>query len=254
MDNHKASDTPSRRPAGFVDFAPDQVRRFWKAVSVEPDGQGWAVRLDGKMPKSPAGHSLVLPTQAAAQLAAEEWARQGDVLIPATMPATRLAFTAIDRVREVREAVADEITAYAGSDAICYLAETPDTLVERQAREWTPWRDWAERELGCVLVPVAGIVHRSQADEALAAVKAHALKLDDYALTGLAMATPLLGSAVLAFAVQRGALSGAEAFDLSRLDEAFTEERWGVDAEAAERAEGLRAEAVMLERWFAALR
>ena len=248
------ADTPSKRPTGFVDFAPDQVRRFWKTVSVEPDGQGWAVRLDGKMPKSPAGHSLVLPTRAAAQLVAEEWAAQGDVLIPATMPATRLAFTAIDRVREVREAVADEITAYAGSDVICYLADTPDTLVARQARDWTPWRDWAERDLGCVLAPVAGVVHRPQADEALAAVRKQALALDDYALTGLAMATPLLGSAVLAFAVQRGALSGAEAFDLSRLDEAFTEERWGVDAEAAERTEGLRAEAVMLERWFAALR
>ena len=248
------ADTPSRRPTGFVEFAPDQVRRFWKTVSVEPDGQGWAVRLDGKTPKSPAGHSLVLPTKGSAQIVAEEWAGQGEVLIPATMPATRLAFTAIDRVREVREAVADEITAYAGSDVICYLADTPDTLVERQAQDWTPWRDWAERELRCVLVPVAGIVHRSQADDALAAVREAALKLDDYALTGLAMATPLLGSAVLAFAVQRGALSGSEAFDLSRLDEAFTEDRWGVDAEAAERAEGLRAEAVMLERWFAALR
>ena len=248
------ADTPSKRPTGFVEFAPDQVRRFWKTVSVEPDGQGWAVRLDGKMPKSPAGHSLVLPTQAAAQLVAGEWAGQGDVLIPATMPATRLAFTAIDRVREVREAVADEITAYAGSDVTCYLAETPGTLVERQARDWTPWRDWAERELGCVLIPVAGILHRPQAEGALAAVRKQALTLDDYALTGLAMATPLFGSAVLAFAVQRGALSGAEAFDLSRLDEAFTEERWGVDAEAAERTEGLRAEAVMLERWFAALR
>ena len=248
------ADTPSKRPTGFVEFAPDQVRRFWKTVSVEPDGQGWAVRLDGKTPKSPAGHSLVLPTQAAAQVVAEEWAGQGEVLIPATMPATRLAFTAIDRVREVREAVADEITAYAGSDVICYLADTPDTLVERQARDWTPWRDWAERDLGCVLAPVAGIVHRPQGDEALAAVRKQALALDDYALTGLAMATPLLGSAVLAFAVQRGALSGGDAFDLSRLDEAFTEERWGVDAEAAERTEGLRAEAVMLERWFAALR
>ena len=248
------ADTPSKRPTGFVDFAPDQVRRFWKTVSVEPDGQGWAVRLDGKTPKSPAGHSLVLPTRAAAQLVAEEWAGQGDILIPATLPATRLAFTAIDRVREAREAVADEITAYAGSDAICYLAETPDTLVQRQARDWTPWRDWAGRELGCAVVPVAGIIHRPQAEEALKAVRAQALKLDDYALTGLAMATPLFGSAILAFAVQRGALSGSEAFDLSRLDEAFTEERWGVDAEAAERAEGLRAEAVMLERWFAALR
>jgi chaperone required for assembly of F1-ATPase len=34
----------------------------------------------------------------------------------------------------------------------------------------------------------------------------------------------------------------------------FQQERWGVDEEAAERAEGMQAEAVMLERWFAALR
>lgn len=248
------ADTPPSRPSGFVEFAPDRVRRFWSEVSVEPDGQGWAVRLDGRMPRSPEGHSLVLPTQAAAQLVAAEWAGQGEFLDPAAMPATRLAFTAIDRVREARRAAADEITAYAGSDAICYLAEAPAVLVERQAQGWTPWRDWAERELGAVLIPVAGIIHRPQSDRTLAAIRKHALELDDYALTGLAMATPLFGSAVLAFAVQRGALSGAEAFDLSRLDEAFTEERWGVDDEAAARAEGLRAEAVLLERWFAALR
>ena len=42
----------------------------------------------------------------------------------------------------------DEIAAYAGSDVVCYLAEHPTPLVERQAREWTPWRDWAARELG----------------------------------------------------------------------------------------------------------
>lgn len=248
------SPTPAARPSGFVDFAPDQVRRFWTEVSVEPDGQGWAVRLDGRMPKSPQGHSLVLPTQASAQLVAAEWAGQGDILAPATMPATRLAFTAIDRVREARREVADEIAAYAGSDALCYLAEEPAALIERQSQDWTPWRDWAERELGAVLIPVAGIIHRPQPEEALAAIREHALKLDDYALTGLAMATPLFGSAVLAFAVQRSALSGGKALELSRLDEAFTEERWGVDAEAAERAEGLRAEATMLERWFAALR
>lgn len=248
------ADTPTFRPSGFVEFAPDQVRRFWKDVSVEPDGRGWAVRLDGRMPKSPASHSLVLPTQAAAELVASEWAGQGEFMVPAAMPATRLAFTAIDRVRESRQAVADEITAYAGSDVICYLASEPAALVEREARKWAPWRDWAERELGAVLIPVAGIIHRPQAGDALDKVRAQALRLDDYGLTGLAMAAPLFGSAVLAFAVQRGALSGEAALELSRLDEAFNEERWGVDAEAAERAESLRVEAVMLERWFAALR
>ena len=44
------------------------------------------------------------------------------------------------------------------------------------------------------------------------------------------------------------------ALDLSRLDEIFQQERWGVDEEAAERAANMLVEAVMLERWFAALR
>ena len=67
------------------------------------------------------------------------------------------------------------------------------------------------------------------------------------------MATPLLGSALLALALHRGALGGEAAFELSRLDEAFQERQWGVDAEAAERTVARRAEAVLLERWFKAL-
>ena len=142
------------------------------------------------------------------------------------MPATRLASTAIDRVSQTREPVAAEVAAYAGSDVICYLAENPTSLIERQQAEWGPWRDWAARELGVALHTAEGIVHRAQAPEALERVKTLALEMDDHALTGLATAVPLLGSAVLGLAVQRGALSGEAALDLSRLDEAFTEERW----------------------------
>ncbi|MNS46736.1 hypothetical protein D3C72_792450 [compost metagenome] len=79
------------------------------------------------------------------------------------------------------------------------------------------------------------------------------MALDDHALTGLATAVPLLGSAVLGLAVQRGALAGEAALELSRLDEAFTEERWGVDEEAAARVAAHRDEAMLLDRWFRAL-
>jgi len=59
---------------------------------------------------------------------------------------------------------------------------------------------------------------------------------------------------VVALALKQGRLTGEEAFTLSRLDEAFQEEQWGIDAEAAERTEQLRGEALVLERWLAALR
>ena len=54
------------------------------------------VLLDGRAPKTPAHAKLTLPTGAAAQLVADEWAAQGEFIEPGTMPATRLASTAID--------------------------------------------------------------------------------------------------------------------------------------------------------------
>jgi len=232
----------------------ERIKRFWKVADVSEDANGWMVRLDGRAPKTPAGNALILPTQAAAQLVADEWAAQGEFLAPGTMPATRLASTAIDRVSQTREPVAAEIAAYAGSDVICYLAEHPAVLTERQQAAWGPWRDWAAKELGVALHTAEGIVHRPQAPEALERVKALALEMDDHALTGLATAVPLFGSAVLGLALQRGALSGEAALELSRLDEAFTEERWGVDEEAAARVASHRDEANLLQRWFEALR
>src|SRR5690606_702408 len=231
----------------------ERTKRFWKAVDVAERDGGWAVLLDGRTPKTPAGAPLVLPTEAAARMAADEWAAQGEHQLPATMPAARLAATAIDRIGEAREAVADEIAAFAGSDLLCYLAEHPTELAVEQAREWTPWRDWAAAVCGVTLEPVEGIIHRPQDPGAIARVRELALALDDFGLAGLAMATPLLGSAVLALALQRGALSGEAAFNLSRLDEAFQERQWGVDAEAADRTAARRAEAVLLDRWFRAL-
>jgi chaperone required for assembly of F1-ATPase len=87
----------------------------------------------------------------------------------------------------------------------------------------------------------------------VARVREMALALDDFALTGLAALVPLLGSAVLGLAVQRGVVSGELAFDLSRIDEAFQESRWGVDAENAARTAARRAEAALFDRWFRVL-
>lgn len=232
----------------------ERIKRFWKAADVAETEDGWAVQLDGRTPKTPAHRKLVLPTETAAKLVADEWAAQGEFLDAGTMPATRLASTAIDRVVEVMEAVADEITAYAGNDLTCYLAEAPRSLIERQEREWGQWRNWAEVTHGIRLVPVQGIIHQTQDQASLDKVRALALSLDHYQLSGLAMAVPLLGSAILGLALQQGELSGEAAYDLSRLDEAFTEERWGVDEEASLRAAAQRAETVMLEQWFKALR
>lgn len=229
-------------------------RRFYKDVDVATVDGGHAVRLDGRVPKSPAGKALVLPTEGLAAMVAEEWAGQGEHIVVGGMHATRLAWTALDRVSAARREVAEEVARYAGSDLLCYLAEEPASLIDRQAQQWSPLRDWAAQELEVELHPVEGIIHKPQPAASLLRAEHHAEALDDFSLAGLAHATALFGSAVLAFALQRARVSGQEAFALSRLDESFQEERWGIDAEAAERTERLAAEAAMLERWFAALR
>lgn len=240
-------------PRGFKE--PQELpRRFYAYVTVAPAGEGFAVQLDGRTPKSPAGKPLVAPRERLAALIAEEWEAQGEHIVMATMHATRLAWTALDRVCEAHKEVAEEVARYAGSDLVCYVAEEPVALVERQAKAWGLLRDWAAEELGVALHPVEGVIHQPQPAASLLRAEKHAEALDDFTLAGLAHATALFGSAVLGFALQRGKLDGKAAFDLSRLDETFQEERWGVDAEAAERTGRLAEEAAMLERWFAALR
>ena len=56
----------------------DRTRRFYTSVAVKPVEGGFAVQLDSRGVKTPAGAHLVAPTFALAQLLADEWAAQGD--------------------------------------------------------------------------------------------------------------------------------------------------------------------------------
>jgi chaperone required for assembly of F1-ATPase len=230
----------------------DRPRRFWKTVDVVEVPGGWRVLLDGRAPKTPAGAGYDLPTLALARLVASEWEAQGEFLVPATMPATRLAATAIDRIEPARAAVAQEIAAYAGTDLLCYPVEHPTPLRNHQDREWQPWRQWAEDQ-GVKLEVACGLQHQTQPPASLERVRILALELDTFTLAALATVVPLLGSAVLGLALKMGALSGSQAFELSRLDEAFQEAQWGVDEEASLRTQARRAEAELMESWFKAL-
>jgi chaperone required for assembly of F1-ATPase len=214
---------------------------------------GFTVMLDGRTLRGPKGAQTVLPNAALAELVAGEWAGQGEHLQLAAMHATRLANTAIEAVSQARDSTAQQIADYAASDLLCYRATEPAGLVARQQERWDPILGAAEAELGLRFTPVSGIIHQPQPVQTLERVKALALELDDFGLAGLAFGVPLFGSAVLSLAVQRGRLSGETAYDLSRLDEAWQEEKWGIDDEAAERTARLRGEAAMLDRWFAAL-
>jgi chaperone required for assembly of F1-ATPase len=228
-------------------------RRFYAKVDVGPVNGGFGVRLDGRTPKSPAGAPLVLPTEAAAQLVADEWAAQGKEIDPGSMPATRLGWAALALDPDGRAVAVERIAAFAGADLLCYFATGPSSLVERQERRWGPVIEWAQGALGVQLRRTQSLVHEPQPPATLDRIAELAKAEDPFALAGLVAAAGLFGSAILAFALRRGELTADAAFDLARLDETFQEERWGVDAEAAARADAMAKDAVTLGRWFAAL-
>jgi len=235
---------------GEIDQRP---KRFYKDVGVAEDSGGWRVTLDGRALKTAAGHPLALPTLMLAEAIAAEWQAQEERIDLHAMILTRLAYGAIDRTEEAWAAAADEAARYAGTDLVCYLADRPEALRERQAAAWSPLRAWAGEAHGVALEAASGIIPRQQANASLEAMRAHAAALDRFRFAGLAHAISLFGSAVLGLAVERGRLSAAEAFELSRIDEAFQNEQWGEDSEAARRTELGRREAAALDRWFAAL-
>jgi len=228
-------------------------KRFYTTVTVEPAEGGYAVLLDGRSVKTPAKMALVLPSEALAGLIAAEWEAQGERIDAPSMPATRLCFVALDRLAVTREDTAAEVTKYASTDLLCFRAPEPPELVAAQAAAWDPMLDWAKETLGVTLVSATGLLPVEQDPVALTLVHNRARELDDIALTALAHATAVCGSAVLSLALLEDRIDGETAFALSTVDEHFQLSQWGEDEEARERLDNLRTELVAVEKVLRAL-
>ncbi len=225
------------------------VKRFWKeAKVVEVDG-GYSVELDGRPIKTPAKTLLRVPTLALARAIAGEWDAQVDTIDPAAMPVTRTANSALDKVAHQFAEVADMLAAYGDSDLLCYRATHPEELIARQSEKWDPLLDWAADELEARLLPVAGIMHQPQDAQALARLAARVHEMSDFELAGFHDLVAISGSLVLALAVTSERLPVDEAWELSRLDETWQEEQWGVDEEASELAGKKRID-IVNAAWF----
>ena len=145
----------------------------------------FAVLLDGKPIKTPMRKTLAVPVRALADAIAEEWCGQGEKVVPQSMPLTKLANTAIDRVVERESEIIDVMVAYA-NDLLCYRAEGPDELAARQNENWNPLLEWVAERHGVRLNTAIGISHIKQPEESVAAARAALAEHDAFALTALA--------------------------------------------------------------------
>ncbi len=222
-------------------------KRFWKDVTVQPEGTGYAVFLDNRQLKTPKKSSLLLPNKALADGVAAEWDAIEGKINPLAMHLTRCANATIDKVVFEREAVGDMLTEYGGTDLLCYRAETPAALVERQAAAWDPLLDWAAQTFDARLLTAEGVMHIPQPPEAIENLRAAVQEHSAWEMTALHDLVTISGSLVLGLAVSKGHIAGQDAWPLSRIDETWQEEFWGVDDEATEMAANKRSDFLKAE-------
>ncbi|MCA0042453.1 ATP12 family chaperone protein [Celeribacter litoreus] len=226
------------------------AKRFWKETTVAEAGGGYTVHLDGRAVRTPAKAPLVVPSRELADWIASEWEAQENEINPNTMPATRSANAAIDKVTIQHAEVADMLAEYGDSDLLCYRADFPTDLINRQAASWDPILEWAEGALSAKLTPRSGVIHAPQDPDALARLSALTHEFDAFQLTAFHDLVGLSGSLILGFAVTQGYLDPNEAWRLSRIDEDFQVEQWGEDEEAAEAAEVKRQSFLHAARFY----
>ncbi len=145
----------------------------------------------------PSGAVLHVEPEALARAVAAEWqaaGRDGAEVSFARTPLTRLAGTAQERIAPEPWPTIDAIARYAEFDLLCYRAEEPPRLVERQTRAWQPWLDWAAQAHDAPLRVTAGVAPVRQHKDSIAALRKAVAAHDPYGLAELGVAVPALGS------------------------------------------------------------
>lgn len=227
--------------------------RFWTSAAVAPHGDGWAVTLDGKTALTPGRAALATRHKRLAEAVSAEWADAPEKVDPLAMPMTGYLNAVIDRVTPHRPGLAADVTTFAASELICYRAEAPEVLVERQKFGWDPILAWLDQRHGARLICGVGVTPILQSEPALARLALAVTELDTYRLAAALKLTGIMKSLALTLAVIDGERDTQVAYELSRIDEDFQSERWGEDAEAARRVAREREEMSAVAAFLCAL-
>ncbi len=225
-------------------------KRVYKSVAVTEGEAGFAVTLDGRALHTPGRAKLETPARALAEAIAGEWDAQAEYIDPHTMPLTKLLNTELDRIAPDPGAIAAELIKYAYGDLLCYRAQSPATLAERQAAVWQPVLDWLEAKHGVHLDVGQGLMPIAQSEDVPGKMQTLLLSLDAHRLTAVQATASLTSSLALSLALAHRHLSGAEVAAAAVLDETWQMEQWGEDAEATARIDGLKGDILAVETFL----
>ncbi len=211
----------------------DLPKRFWADATLVPVDGGFAIRLDGRPVRTPGRAELILPNAALAERIAAEWRAQGERVDPRTMPATRTANSAIDKVAPALPQVVEIVAAYGENDLLCYRATGPEGLVALQAQAWDPLLGWAAAALDAPLGVTTGVMPVAQSPGSVAALRAALPASDPWQMSALHDCVALTGSLVLGLAAAKRHRAPEDLWEASVVDEVWQARIWGDDEQAA---------------------
>ncbi|WP_295630819.1 ATP12 family protein [Novosphingobium sp.] len=210
------------------------MKRFYTDCSAVAEGLQWQVLLDGRKVRTQAGLPQLVPSLVLADAMAAEWDAQGDTIDSGSFPLRDLADYAIDVVRTDPGKVADDLLRFAETDTLCYRAEPDEALGIRQRDVWEPLVLAVESRLDVRFIRLAGVIHRPQPGETIAALRAEMLRFDAFELAALHTLASLAASLVIGLAALDPAADAEALFAASNLEEDWQAELWGKDDAAIE--------------------
>lgn len=216
------------------------MKRFYKAVAVEPADEGWRVTLDGRSIRTAGGRPQIVPTRVLAEAIAAEWAAQGEDIDAAGFVLRDMADYAIDVVAADRDAVIASLLPYAETDTLCYRGEAGEALHDRQVMVWEPLLTAAERRFDIHFARISGIVHHPQPAETLARLRGVLAAEGAFTLAALHTLASLAASLVIALVAIAPDTDAPDAdaealWDAASLEEDWQADLWGKDPEAEAR-------------------
>lgn len=213
------------------------MKRFWKEVTVVPEGNGWGIALDGRPVRTPQRAALAVPSPALAEAIAAEWRAVDGAIDPAAMPMTGLTNAAIDLAAPDPAGFGEPIAAYAATDLFCYRDDRDAALQAEQVAAWNPILAWAEARFGIEFVITQGVLPIDQPPATISALRTATLEHDPWRMTALTPLVTIGGSLVAGLACIEQAFEPERLWEAVSLDQLYQERRWGADAEAqAQRA------------------
>ena len=183
---------------------------------VEPEGDGWGIRLDGRPVQNAGARSRwsFRPRRWRRRLP-ESGVKVAETIDPRAMPLTGLANAAIDRVAPDRRLRGRPVALRRGRPRLLSRRRT-QALVDRQAEEMGQAARLGAATLRCGFRDDSGLMHVAQPEATVERLNHAVESLDSFQLAGLSPLVTTGGSLVAALAVQEKAIRAGQAWKAVR--------------------------------------